>query len=344
VGKSGVPLAQALRLPFIPVTRVENYCASGTEAFRGAVYAVAIGALRLRARARRGKAQGCGLRRLPQRSRGVQLDVLAESVRRPAASPKLAGRLRSQARLQFGRPETGDGPHLGQEPRQRARNPKAHLQNKITRRYRDERADGGRAGRRPVSTAAGVSDGSACAIVTTPEIAKGLGESDIISVTGAAVAWYRTASKPQHNSWDGSYFATTRIASTRAYAEAGIKNPREQIDLIEVHELFLRHRTSHHGRICTSRRRAERIKARARRIYDADGTIPCQIDGGLKCFRPPDRRFGLAHDLRDVSAAAPAAAGPRQRKKPPVFGLTHNLGGFPHQNVCSISIVGRYGA
>ena len=37
VGKSGVPLAVALRLPYIPVTRVENYCASGTEAFRGAV-------------------------------------------------------------------------------------------------------------------------------------------------------------------------------------------------------------------------------------------------------------------------------------------------------------------
>ncbi|MDP2357768.1 MAG: acetyl-CoA acetyltransferase, partial [Beijerinckiaceae bacterium] len=44
VGKSAVPLAVALRLPFIPVTRVENYCASGTEAFRGAVYAVASGA------------------------------------------------------------------------------------------------------------------------------------------------------------------------------------------------------------------------------------------------------------------------------------------------------------
>ena len=44
VGPSGVPLAVALRLPYIPVTRVENYCASGTEAFRGAVYAVASGA------------------------------------------------------------------------------------------------------------------------------------------------------------------------------------------------------------------------------------------------------------------------------------------------------------
>jgi acetyl-CoA C-acetyltransferase len=34
-------------------------------------------------------------------------------------------------------------------------------------------------------------------------------------------------------------------------------------------------------------------------------------------------------------------AGPRQRAQEPTLGLTHNLGGFPHQNVCSISIIGR---
>ena len=45
VGSSGLPLSVALRLPYIPVTRVENFCASGTEAFRGAVYAVASGGL-----------------------------------------------------------------------------------------------------------------------------------------------------------------------------------------------------------------------------------------------------------------------------------------------------------
>src|SRR5690606_14581358 len=41
VGPSGIPAAIALRLPNIAVTKVENYCASGTDAFRGAVYAVA---------------------------------------------------------------------------------------------------------------------------------------------------------------------------------------------------------------------------------------------------------------------------------------------------------------
>jgi hypothetical protein len=44
VGKTAMPLSTTLRLPMIPVTRVENYCATGTEAFRGAVYGVASGA------------------------------------------------------------------------------------------------------------------------------------------------------------------------------------------------------------------------------------------------------------------------------------------------------------
>jgi acetyl-CoA C-acetyltransferase len=37
IGPSAIPLAMALRLDNVPVTKVENYCASGTEAFRGAV-------------------------------------------------------------------------------------------------------------------------------------------------------------------------------------------------------------------------------------------------------------------------------------------------------------------
>ena len=44
IGSSAIPLSRALRLPNIAVTKVENMCASGTESFRGAVYAVASGA------------------------------------------------------------------------------------------------------------------------------------------------------------------------------------------------------------------------------------------------------------------------------------------------------------
>src|SRR6202789_2464120 len=40
----GVSLSRPLKLDYKPVTRVENYCATGSEAFRNACYAVASGA------------------------------------------------------------------------------------------------------------------------------------------------------------------------------------------------------------------------------------------------------------------------------------------------------------
>src|SRR3569833_918268 len=75
VGKSAVPLATALRLPFIPVTRVENFCASGTEAFRGAVYAVAAGAADIALALGVEKLKDTGYGGLPQRE-GATLSPL----------------------------------------------------------------------------------------------------------------------------------------------------------------------------------------------------------------------------------------------------------------------------
>ena len=43
-GHTALSLAPALKLQYIPVTRVENMCATGIEALRAAAYAVASGA------------------------------------------------------------------------------------------------------------------------------------------------------------------------------------------------------------------------------------------------------------------------------------------------------------
>ena len=43
-GQSGMTLSRPLGIDYRPVTRVENYCATGSEAFRNACYAVASGA------------------------------------------------------------------------------------------------------------------------------------------------------------------------------------------------------------------------------------------------------------------------------------------------------------
>ena len=42
-GMSGITVARPLKLHDKPVTHVENFCATGSEALRGAAYAVACG-------------------------------------------------------------------------------------------------------------------------------------------------------------------------------------------------------------------------------------------------------------------------------------------------------------
>src|SRR6202795_3721647 len=137
----------------------------------------------------------------------------------------------------------------------------------------------------------GVSDGAACAIVTTPEIAKSLGKTDLITVKALQLS-LSNGLESQHNSWDGSYFHTARIAARRAYDEAGIKNPRDEISMMEVHDCFSITELvtmedlhiSHEG---------EGWKDVMNGFYDADGQMPCQIDGGLKCFGHPIGASGL---------------------------------------------------
>ena len=76
-------------------------------------------------------------------------------------------------------------------------------------------------------------------------------------------------------------------------------------------------------------------------FFDADGQIPCQIDGGLKCFGHPIGASGLRMIYENYLQIL-GRAGERQRKQQPRFGLSHNLGGQPNQNVSAVAIVGAY--
>ena len=187
----------------------------------------------------------------------------------------------------------------------------------------------------------GVCDGAACAIVTTPEIARNLGKTDIVSVKALQLA-VSNGLEAQHNSWDGSYFHTTRIAAKRAYKEAGIDKPRDQMSLIEVHDCFSITELVTMEDLHISPEGGA-IKDVLDGFYDADGKLPCQIDGGLKCFGHPIGASGLRM-IYEMYLQMQGRAGERQRKQEPIFGMTHNLGGFPQRNVAAISIVGKYGA
>ncbi|HKO09709.1 MAG TPA: acetyl-CoA acetyltransferase [Alphaproteobacteria bacterium] len=336
VGKSGIPLAIALRLPYIPVTRVENYCASGSEAFRGAVYAVASGAVDIALALGVEKLKDTGYGGLPQRSRGVLNSMYWANVSAPGSFAQLASAYRAKHKKPLEELKRAMA-HISVKSHDNgARNPKAHLRNKIAISTVLEAPMV--ASPLGLYDCCGVSDGAACAIVTTPEIARTHGKGDLITVKALQLA-VSNGTEVQHNSWDGSYFATTRIAAKRAYEEAGIKSPRDELSLIEVHDCFSITELVTMEDLHISPEGGA-VKDVLDGFYDADGRMPCQIDGGLKCFGHPIGASGLRM-LYEHYLQFQGRAGERQRKDEPRLGLTHNLGGFPHQNVSSVVIVGR---
>jgi acetyl-CoA C-acetyltransferase len=74
--------------------------------------------------------------------------------------------------------------------------------------------------------------------------------------------------------------------------------------------------------------------------YDRTGAIPCQTDGGLKCFGHPVGASGLRMAY-EIYTQLLGRAGERQLASPSI-GLTHNLGGIPNRNVASVSVLGLH--
>jgi acetyl-CoA C-acetyltransferase len=184
----------------------------------------------------------------------------------------------------------------------------------------------------------GVSDGAACAIVTTPEIARSLKKNqDIVKVKALSVS-VSSGAESIANTWDGAHFVTTRIAAHNAYQEAGINNPRAEISMMEVHDCFsiTEMVTMEDLHISPKGGAYDDIMAG---FYDLDGQVPCQVDGGLKCFGHPIGASGLRMIYAMYEQLLDRVP-PERKVKNPRLGLTHNLGGRPHSNVAAISIVG----
>ena len=89
-GKSGLPLSQALKLKNVPVTRVENLCATGTEALRGAAYAVAAGACDIALAMGVEKLKDTGFGGLPERTKGALEDLWLPNSTAPGSFAQLA--------------------------------------------------------------------------------------------------------------------------------------------------------------------------------------------------------------------------------------------------------------
>ncbi|MDY6825285.1 MAG: acetyl-CoA acetyltransferase [Thermodesulfobacteriota bacterium] len=339
LGKTGMPLSVTLRLPMIPVTRVENFCATGTEAFRGACYAVASGAydICLAQGVEKLKDTGYGGLPNPGSNAGTLLWQWWPNISAPGCFAQLAGAYAAKHNISDQDLKRAIAHVSVKSHANGVLNPKAHLRKEVT----EDQVIASPIIAHPLGLfdCCGVSDGSACAIVTTPEIAKKMGKDhDLVSVKALQVA-LSSGEEIGYNAWDVDHFMTTSKCSKVAYEEAGITNPREEISMMEVHDCFsITELVTYEDLHISERGQAWRDALDG--VYDRDGEVPCQVDGGLKCFGHPIGASGLRM-LYEMYLQLKGRAGDRQIENPK-YGLTHNLGGFPFQNICSIGIIGKY--
>jgi len=337
VGKSALPPSIALRLPNIAVTRTENYCASGTEAFRGAVYAVASGAYDIALAIGVEKLKDIGYGGLPEFSTGMGLTngFWFPNMTAPGCFAMLGSGYAATNGIDMQDLKRAMAHVSVKSHANGALNPKAHLRRPVT----EEQVLNAPMIAYPLGLfdCCGVSDGSACAIVATPEVAQRLGKKDYVTVKALQLS-LSNGEEMSFNEWQGSNFITTAKASTAAYKEAGIKNPREEISMMEVHDCFSITELVTMEDLHISEP-GQAPKDIMDGFYDLDGKVPCQVDGGLKCFGHPIGASGIRM-LYEMYLQLHGRAEQRQLKDPK-YGLTHNLGGFPFMNVCSIAIIGR---
>ena len=338
VGKSGLPLAVTLKLPYIPVTRAENYCATATEAFRGACYSVASGAYDIVLALGVEKLKDTGYGGLPG---GAAMGAMAFMTGANATAPGLFAQLATAYSAKWG---------ISMEEIKRAMahvsakshangamNPKAHLRRVVT----EEQIMAAPMIAYPLGLfdCCGVSDGSAAAIVTTPEIAKSLKkDQDIVRVKALQIS-VSSGQESIYTDWDGAHLVTTGKASQKAYEEAGIKDPREEISMMEVHDCFSITELVTYEDLHISPEGGA-IDDIMNGFYDLDGQIPCQVDGGLKCYGHPIGASGLRMLYAMYEQILERV--PDERKVENArMGMTHNLGGPPQANVASIAIIGK---
>ena len=339
VGCSALPLAVTLKLPNIPVTRVENYCATGTESFRAATYAVASGACDIALAMGMEKLKDCGFGGLSLSGvGGTDSELRGANITAPGGFAQLATAYSKIHKLPMDKLKDAITHVSVKSHENGAMNPKAYLRNRIT----EEQVKAAPMVAYPLGLfdCCGVSDGAACAIVTTPEIAKSLKpQQDLITVKSVQVSG-SAGWESMCQIWDGSYFTTTRAAARKAYEEAGIKSPRDEISMFDVHDCFSITEFITYEDLGISKvgNAYEDVMSG---FYDLKGGgVPCQVDGGLKSFGHPIGASGIRMIYAMYEQILDRV--PEERKvKNARIGLTQNVGGFPWACVAGISIIGR---
>lgn len=332
-GNAGVFLSGPLKLDYVPITRVENFCASGSEAFRNACYAVASGASDMAMALGVEKLKDSGYSGLTGTAIG-DTDGSEPNMTAPSSFALLAPAYFHKY---------GVDAETGKEVLSRiamknhangAKNPRAQYRKAVT--MEACKASPLVASPLGVMDCSGVSDGAAAAIIVRAEDAHKYTKNPVYVKAVQIVAG------PGDGAMDPEFDFTTITENVRAaklaYEEAGVTNPREQISMAEVHDCFTPTELVIYEDLGFSPR-GQGWKDVLDGMFDLDGKLPVNPDGGLKSFGHPIGASGLRM-LFEMWLQLRGEAGERQIKEPKL-GLTHNLGGRPWKCVAFVGIVGK---
>jgi len=329
-GAGGRTVSEALRAQYVPVTRVENACASGHEAVRGAAYAVAAGVYDLCLAVGFEKLKDEGMSGVPGMENRTGTHYQSSM---PGVFAIMATRYFSRYGLS---PEEGKamlGKISVKSHHNGSLNPKAHLRREITL----EQVLNAPIIAWPLGLfdCCGVSDGGAAAIIVRADMVKSFPNKPVY-IKALQICASPTSGRLT-SEYDYTHVEEAYRAGMAAYAEAGIKNPRREINLAEVHDCFsiTEAVTMEDLQFSPRGRVKEDIEAGT---FQLDGELPVQPDGGLKCFGHPIGASGIRM-LYEPYLHFQGRAGPRQTKDPKLA-LAHNMGHEPYAPTVSVCIVG----
>lgn len=333
-GQSGLTLSKALNTGYKPVTRVENYCASGSESFRNACYAVASGAYDV--------VMATGVEKLKDSG-------FSGLLRGDPPSDGTASELSMTAPAAFSMLDPAYCARYGVDPADMraamthvawknhangARNAKAQFRAEVPKEKIE--AAPKVAGRLGVFDCSGVSDGAAAALIVRAEDAERYTSRPVYVKALSLVAGPGLGAVDPD--YDYSTFPEVVRSVDDAYAQAGVTDPRQQISLAEVHDCFTPTELVLMEDMGFSDR-GQAWKDILAGDFDLGGRLPVNPDGGLKSFGHPVGASGLRM-LYEAWLQFRGEAGDRQLDDPKLA-LTHNLGGRPGSCVSFVSLVGR---
>src|SRR6058998_3873110 len=147
------------------------------------------------------------------------------------------------------------------------------------------------------------------------------------------------AAGPMDPDYDYTTFPEVIASAVDAYAQAGIKDPRQALAMAEVHDCFTPTELVLMEDLGFATRGTAWKEVLAG-TFDLEGELPVNPDGGLKSFGHPVGASGLRMMFEPWLQLRGEAPPERTIHTDRKLALTHNLGGYPGEMVSFISILG----